>query len=82
VKDILQHVIDNERIFCYRALRFARNDKTQCRGTTSSFSDNMRTVINDLLMIVDRICNGPSIFTFTVQKLQRRDADAKRNQLQ
>lgn len=28
IKELLQHVIDTERIFCYRALRFARNDKT------------------------------------------------------
>ena len=28
VKDILLHVIDTERIFCYRALRIARKDKT------------------------------------------------------
>jgi len=28
VKDIIQHVIDSERVFAYRALRFARNDKT------------------------------------------------------
>ena len=32
VKDILQHLIDAERIFCYRALRFARNDKTTLHG--------------------------------------------------
>jgi len=32
VKDILQHVIDNERIMAYRALRFSRNDKTQLPG--------------------------------------------------
>ncbi|GAB3559639.1 DinB family protein [Spirosoma fluminis] len=32
VKDILQHVIDNERIMTYRAMRFARNDKTALPG--------------------------------------------------
>ncbi|SDD88950.1 DinB superfamily protein [Dyadobacter soli] len=31
-KDILQHVIDNERIMAYRALRFSRNDRTQLPG--------------------------------------------------
>ena len=28
IKDIIQHIIDCERIFAYRALRFSRNDKT------------------------------------------------------
>ncbi|SHH54169.1 DinB family protein [Flavobacterium defluvii] len=28
IKDIIQHVIDTERIFAYRALRFSRNDQT------------------------------------------------------
>lgn len=32
VKDVIQHVIDTERIFAYRALRFARNDKTLLPG--------------------------------------------------
>jgi hypothetical protein len=32
VKDILQHVIDNERIMSYRALRFSRNDTTVLPG--------------------------------------------------
>jgi hypothetical protein len=32
VNDILQHIIDTERIFCYRALRFARADKTPLPG--------------------------------------------------
>jgi DinB superfamily len=32
VKDIVQHQIDAERIFTYRALRFARNDKTLLHG--------------------------------------------------
>ena len=32
VKEVLGHVIDTERIFSYRALRIARNDKTPIEG--------------------------------------------------
>jgi len=32
IKDIIQHLIDSERVFAYRALRIARNDKTPLPG--------------------------------------------------
>ncbi len=32
IKEILVHLIDDERIYAYRALRFARNDKTDLPG--------------------------------------------------
>jgi len=32
IKELVGHLIDTERIFAYRALRFARNDKTPLPG--------------------------------------------------
>lgn len=37
IKELLVHVLDAERIFAYRALRFARNDKTMLAG----FEENL-----------------------------------------
>lgn len=37
IKDIIQHLIDAERIFSYRALRIARNDKTPLPGFDDDF---------------------------------------------
>jgi len=32
IKEIIQHLIDSERVFSYRALRISRNDKTSLPG--------------------------------------------------
>ncbi|HEU0125052.1 MAG TPA: DinB family protein, partial [Flavobacterium sp.] len=41
IKEIIQHVIDTERIFAYRALRFSRNDKTPLPSfEESDYADN------------------------------------------
>src|SRR5262249_7249509 len=32
IKEILVHIVDDERIYTYRALRFARNDATELPG--------------------------------------------------
>jgi uncharacterized damage-inducible protein DinB len=53
IKDIVQHLIDAERIFAYRALRIARKDKTPLPG----FEENEyvetalanKRVMNDLM---------------------------------
>ncbi len=52
VKDILVHVIDDERIYAYRALRFARGDSTDLPGFdpdhfASTSNANQRT-LNDI----------------------------------
>ena len=41
IKEIIQHLIDSERVFGYRALRISRNDKTPLPGfDENSFVDN------------------------------------------
>ncbi len=32
IKEIIGHLVDDERIYVYRVLRFARNDSTQLPG--------------------------------------------------
>ena len=46
IKELIGHLIDGERVFAYRALRFSRNDKTSLPGfeqnsyvVNSNFSD-------------------------------------------
>ena len=53
IKDIIQHLIDAERVFSYRALRIARNDKTPLPGFEendfANEADGGRRTIQDLL---------------------------------
>jgi exoribonuclease II len=44
VKEVLQHIIDAERVFAYRALRFARMDNSPLPGfDENSFVENSKT---------------------------------------
>src|SRR5258706_6150717 len=48
IKESLQHVIDAERIFSYRALRFARKDPTPLPGfDENTFADNAKAGLRD-----------------------------------
>ena len=41
IKEIIQHLIDSERVFSYRALRISRNDKTPLPGfNENEYVDN------------------------------------------
>ncbi len=66
-RDVLQHVIDNERIQCYRALAFSRSDQVVLPGYdeqlyASDTNTNERTVDN--LLIEFQIVRQASIFLF------------------
>lgn len=54
IKEIIQHIIDTERIFAYRALRISRNDSTPLPGFDENYfaqntNGNSRSIL-DLLM--------------------------------
>lgn len=78
IKDILQHLIDAERIFAYRALRFSRNDQTPL----ASFDEDEyaieahanRRSIQDLLteLAVVRQATLSLFRTFSEKELLRR----------
>lgn len=56
IRELLCHMIDAERIFVYRALRFARNDKTELSGfdentyTPESNASNreLKSILNEM----------------------------------
>ena len=49
LKQLLVHIIDTERIFNYRALRFARNDSTELQGFDHDFyTENVNANARDL----------------------------------
>ena len=53
IKEIVGHLIDDERIYVYRALRFARNDSTQLPGfdqeAFARYSEANQRDVRDLL---------------------------------
>lgn len=49
IKDVVRHIIDTERIFSYRALRFARLDKTELPGfNENDFASNVNTTFTTM----------------------------------
>lgn len=78
IKDIIQHLIDAERIFAYRALRFSRGDETALPGfDENTYADNAHgsnRSINDLLteMSALRHANIMMFKSFTTDDLMRK----------
>lgn len=54
LKEMLLHIIDTERIFQYRALRFARKDKTELPGFDQDlFNDSSEANSRPLQQLID-----------------------------
>ena len=59
IKDIIQHIIDTERIFAYRALRFARFDQTPLSGfdenqyaqSIDTTAINMQNLLQEFVLV-------------------------------
>ena len=80
VKDIIQHIIDAERIFAYRALRFARKDTTKLPGfeendyavSAEAGKRTLTELINELVTV--RQSTVEMFATFDDEKQQRMGA--------
>ncbi|MFV5693153.1 DinB family protein [Flavobacterium sp. LT1R49] len=77
IKDIIQHIIDTERIFGYRALRISRNDKTPLHGfeendyvdNTNANDRNIQNLLTELSAV--RHSNLFLFKSFSEEQLKR-----------
>ena len=59
IKEIIQHLIDSERVFAYRAMRIARNDTTPLPGfdenayvaATDAEARNLKDMLTEMAMV-------------------------------
>lgn len=74
IKDLLQHMIDAERVFAYRALRFSRNDKTELPGFDEDhYAANVSTKNRTVVDILEEF---KTVRTSTIQLFKGLDAVA------
>ena len=77
IKELLVHVLDAERIFAYRALRFARNDKTMLPGfeendyvpNSAANERTMKSILTSMQLI--RASTNDLFNSFTIEMLKR-----------
>jgi hypothetical protein len=75
IKDIVQHLIDTERVFAYRSLRFARKDQTPLPGFDENVyvdaTDANKRTLTDLLQEF-KVVRMSTLFlfkSFTIEEL-------------
>jgi len=57
IKEVVQHLIDVERVFVYRALRFSRKDKKSLAGfEENSYVDNYAINRREFNTLLDEFC--------------------------
>ena len=78
IRELLCHMIDTERIFVYRALRFARNDKTSLSGfdekayapESNAHGRELRSIITEMAHL--RTSTIDLFASFTTEMLSRK----------
>ncbi|GAB3819923.1 DinB family protein [Pontibacter rugosus] len=74
IKELLVHMIDAERIFSYRALRFARQDKTELPGfDEGAYTEASKADARDINSI---IAEYTSLRTATIELFKSFDEEA------
>jgi len=72
IKEIVSHIVDDERIYTYRALRFARNDKTELPGFEQDdfvrYSGANARSIKDILKEYRAVRNSTLAFFNSLEK--------------
>ncbi len=76
VKELVGHMIDTERIFAYRALRFARNDRTPLPGYEQD--DYIRNASFDACALADLAAEFESVRRSTLFLFKHLDGEAWR----
>lgn len=86
IRQVLCHMLDAERIFCYRALRFARNDQTPLSGfDENAYAPYLHAEGRSLTQIGDEMqhlrTSTIDMFTGFTAEMMSRKGTANNNEL-
>ena len=86
IREVLCHMIDAERIFSYRALRFARNDRTPLSGfDEKEYASQLNATSRSLRQIGDEMqhlrSSSVDLFESFNEEMLKRKGTANSNEL-